>query len=150
MTVKEQMRFEQKFAPGLNGCIEWTASLNSYGYGQLYMNHKHYKAHRVSYELYKGVIPNGACVLHHCDNRKCVNPEHLFLGNRTDNHCDAMSKGRHTRGESHGKARLTENQVLKIRELCSLKKPMGEIATMYGVTLANVSAIHRRKSWTHI
>lgn len=82
-----------KEAPG--GCWEWTAGLNSAGYGQ-FSNWPSapQRAHRVSWEFANGEIPDGLCVLHRCDNRPCVNPAHLFLGTKGDNIRDCFAKGR--------------------------------------------------------
>ena len=78
-----------------NGCWEWTAGLNGAGYGQFTMwPASPVRAHRFSWELRHGPIPDGLCALHRCDNRPCVNPDHLFLGTRGDNIRDCFSKGR--------------------------------------------------------
>jgi len=90
-------RFEEKYVPVTeSGCWIWIAS-DDYRYGLFYTGEsssKMEKAHRVSYKLYKGKIPNGLHVLHRCDNTFCVNPDHLFLGTHKDNMRDMVKKGR--------------------------------------------------------
>ena len=76
-------------------CWEWQGACDESGYGEIRMRPGKSKAHRVSYLLFKGAIPDGWCVLHHCDNPPCVNPRHLFLGTKQDNVIDMMNKGRH-------------------------------------------------------
>lgn len=91
---------------GPDECWEWKDSLGTTGYGQFctYDGQRNHtlKAHRVAYELTNGQIPDGLCVLHRCDNRRCVNPFHLFLGTRGDNWNDMISKGRGTLGITFG------------------------------------------------
>lgn len=87
-------------------CWNWTASVNTYGYGQIRDEAgKYTTAHRVSYKLHSAAIPEGQSVLHRCDNRRCVNPAHLFLGTQADNMRDKTEKGRQARGDRHGMSR---------------------------------------------
>jgi len=80
--------------------------VNTYGYGQIRDEQGSYAtAHRISWRLHNGDIPAGMCVLHKCDNPRCVRPEHLFLGTQADNIADKVRKGRQARGERHGMAR---------------------------------------------
>ena len=107
---------------GPDECWSWLAYVGEKGYGQIKAdgNRKMLRAHRVSWELNIGPIPDGLCVCHHCDNPPCVNPAHLFVGTYGDNNRDAYRKGRKVpptpdnRGELNGQAKLTEAHVHKI------------------------------------
>lgn len=79
---------------GENGCWLWTGSFTTPGYGQFRADGKNLSTHRYAYEISRGPIPKGLLVCHHCDNPKCVRPDHLFLGTHKDNHDDSVAKGR--------------------------------------------------------
>lgn len=79
-------------------CWEWQSSLGSHGYGQLTFRRKVLTAHRLSHEIFKGPVEDGAFVCHSCDNRRCVNPHHLWVGSIQDNTADMWAKGRGTKG----------------------------------------------------
>ena len=129
-------------------CWLWKAALFTRSrYGAFGLNGKHVGAHRVAWELTYGQIAPGLCVLHHCDNRSCVNPRHLFVGTRKDNYHDSVQKGRNCRGATHGLAKLTDSQVLAIRSDTRLLR---EIAADYGVHLSTIGKIKRRNMWVHI
>lgn len=87
---------------GLSKCWTWTAAFRRDGYGVFGFGGSMKAAHRVSHQLHVGDVPEGMCVLHKCDNKKCVNPDHLTLGTLKDNHRDMRSKGREARGDTHG------------------------------------------------
>jgi hypothetical protein len=106
-------------------------------------------AHRFSYAMANGPILNGLFVLHKCDNRKCVNPAHLFLGTCQDNTDDMIAKGRarRARGEDIGNARLTAAKVIAIRDD---KRSHIQIAEEFGISRSAVSAIKTKRNWAHI
>ena len=150
-----QERFDNKYTPEPNsGCWLWTAAIRTDGYGIMNVHGKCTAAHRVSYRLHNGLIPkgegpHGTCVLHHCDNPICVNPDHLFLGRNKDNVDDRERKGRNItfQGEQHWKARLTASDVRAIRNDF---RTCIEVGKDYGIQFAQVSAIRRRTAWSHI
>jgi len=134
--------------PPRKGCWDWTSALNNYGYGQfsIIINGKPdlVLAHRVSYRIYHGEIPEGLSVLHVCDRPICCQPAHLWLGTRGDNIRDAAAKGRHQHGERHVNAKLTEAQVNWIRQ-STLSHV--EVAKMVGIGRRTVADIRNGKTW---
>ena len=98
-------------------CWNWFGDIGVNGYGRFWYEGKTVYAHRLSYMLHKGEITNNLCILHICDNPKCVNPKHLFLGTNKKNTTDRNNKGRQARGEFSGMAKLKEKDILQIRQL---------------------------------
>lgn len=135
-----------EFVP-FSTCWYWTGSLFSNGYGQTQYEGKNQKAHRVSYMIHKGAIPEGMCVCHTCDEKTCVNPNHLWLGTHLDNMRDKMKKGRHrpSVGEDNGCAKLTDEQVREIRSKRASGRTLLSIAREYGIGDMQVSRIYRRE-----
>lgn len=133
-------------------CWNWTAWKNYLGYGGFGFKGKNIGAHRISYQLFIGIIPKGMCVLHKCDNRKCVNPKHLFLGTRVDNIRDMDTKGRRVNpvGEINGFSKLKKENIIKIRELAKTNILQYKIAEKFNVTPTTISYILAGKSWSHI
>lgn len=132
-----------------SGCWEWTAYTDSWGYGRFQVKGKSKLAHRISYLLEHRVLPADLKVCHTCDNPKCVNPSHLFLGTDADNVKDRDSKGRRKplQGVRHGRAKLSEQDVLGIRNSTLSHVTL---AKQYGVSAVQISTIRKRKQWTHI
>lgn len=140
-------RFNAKVNVMDSGCHEWMGCLAKNGYGMLHLNGKTAFAHRVAFELANGQIMGNAYVLHRCDNRKCVNPDHLFLGSFQDNMDDMVEKNRHAAGERNGHAKLTGEQV---REIRSIGGSNTDTAKVYGVTPSLVSMIRSGRIWKHV
>jgi hypothetical protein len=131
-------------------CWLWAAGKDKDGYGVVrFKGRRRVKAHRAAHEIFKGPIGEGQMVCHACDTPSCVNPDHLFLGSAKSNKADCVAKGRHVRGESAPKAKLTPDQVRAIRSQ-ALVADGPALATQYGVTKEAIYAIWNRKSWRHI
>lgn len=139
--------FQSKYKILDNGCWEWQGSRDKDGYSLFGVNQKGY---RYSYEKYKGKIPENMCVCHTCDNRGCVNPEHLWLGSNVENQIDKIKKKRQSKGGIHGSAILKENQVIEIRKKLEMGKIPLDIAKEYGVNRETIYAIRSGRIWKHI
>jgi hypothetical protein len=145
---------------GENGCWEWTAALSTKGYGRIAFggNHKNTQTHRLSYILHHPLSIDlwehrEICVCHRCDNRKCVNPEHLFLGSHADNMKDRNKKGRcyDNRGEKNNLAKVNEEKVREIRvRFANGGITKSQLAQEYGVHKSTIGYIINRKTWSHI
>lgn len=155
-TTKPTTNLSDRLLDSLNrspsGCWEWTGRVMHKGYGVLSHRHRSVRAHRLAYELFCGPIPAGVMVCHRCDNRRCCNPVHLFLGTATVNNRDRDAKGRRgdVRGERHGQAKLTKDDVLEMRR----RREAGETFVVIGAEFG-VSAVHARRvvtgeKWGHV
>lgn len=129
------------------GCWHWTKAKDRRGYGLVSKRSCGFgRAHRLSFFLWFGPV-GPACVCHHCDNRICVNPDHLFLGTKGDNNRDATEKGRRSKGEHHPKAKLTNADVYAIR---ASTENHSQTAAKFGVSHSIVSGIRKRQIWKHL
>lgn len=135
-----------------SGCWIWSGGIKDNGYGMLGYKTKHYHAHRFSYETYKGKIPNGLEVCHHCDVKCCVNPDHLFLGTRKDNMQDMVKKGRGMFGEEHTNAKLNKEKVKRAREMMENDPDLSyrKIAKVFGVSHPTIRLAIRKETWRHV
>ncbi|TXH57987.1 MAG: HNH endonuclease [Desulfurellales bacterium] len=136
-------------------CWEWQGTLDQDGYGKFtHVKKVRYSAHRFSWELHNGKpVPNGMAVCHNCpggDNPRCVNPSHLWLGTNRENIADKVTKNRQAKGETNGRALLTKEDVVKIRELHSQKVRLDEIANLFRVSNPTIQKIVYRKNWKHL
>ena len=141
---------------GPDDCWEWKAAQTKDGYGSIGVgNQKTDKAHRVSWQLHNGPIPEGLHVLHNCDNPSCVNPKHLHLGTNADNVREKVERGRHPclsfPGERNGNAKLTVDQVIEIRrQYADCGTSQVDLAEIFGVTYQLIWRIVHRKCWKHV
>lgn len=154
-TTKDIERFWSKIDCSGNhpeGCWEWQCS-TKHGYGTFHIGGRRVNggidliASRASWMLVNGDIPDGLDVLHTCDNRKCCNPAHLYLGTDADNARDKVNRKRHPRGENTYNAKLTWKQVREIREQYSTGMLQLEIAKEFGVRQQYISRIVRNEIW---
>jgi len=134
---------------GLFDCWEWKGALVSGGYGTFWHNGKLVPAHRIAYKLYYGPISEGLDVLHKCNNRPCCNFFHLYTGTNQDNMDDKVRANRQAKGESQGSAKLTEQQVIEIRENKD-NLSQRKLGKLYGVGQYAIRAILHKKTWKHI
>jgi len=163
-------RFWTKVQKG-DGCWLWTACKDQSGYGRLGARVDGsffvFKAHRLSWELAHGPIPEGVCVLHRCDTPSCVRPDHLFLGSKQDNYDDMVNKGRRRivfggvaklaattpgafAGTKNPRAKLTDEDVRYIRHMSDEGASRIELARKFGITGPAVRMIVTRTTWRHV
>lgn len=138
-----------------NSCWNFTGPLDSVGYGQIASPKirdlfKEWKVHRLSYKIFNGEIGN-KLVLHTCDNRKCFNPDHLFLGTQMDNMKDRMNKGRYRSisGENNKFSKLTKDNVKQIRKLKG-QKSIRALAKQFNVGKTTIEKVLNNTTWRHI
>jgi hypothetical protein len=144
-----------KYVVMSDGCWGWSGTLDEKGYGRVrtWVEDRWIPrlAHRVSWELHRGPIPEGLSVLHSCDCPPCSRPDHLFLGNQLDNMQDCASKGRRPRGEQSVTAKVTEAQVIEMRQrFAAGERNYSKLGREYGISGAQARTIILREQWTHV
>jgi len=143
-------RFFKRFIPVTeSGCWIWESYSHQAGYGLIKYHGTMIRAHRLSYLIHIGAIPENMLICHSCDIPACVNPAHLFLGRPAENTADMFKKDRFPirKGADHHGAKLTDEKVIAIRKD---SRPQKEIAADYGVIKQTISDIKLRKIWRHI
>lgn len=129
-----------------NDCWEWTRGTTSDGYGVFHFGHSSIRSHRFSYQQHNGKITEHECVLHSCDNPRCVNPKHLWIGTRAENNADKEAKKRgvhpvQSSGESNSNATLTTPEVIAAKVMARKGLPQARIAKLLGVSTATICLI---------
>ena len=156
VSEKDIERFWSKVdVRGVEDCWEWLAGKRTGGYGVIRIKSKSCAASRVSWILHNGEIADGLCICHKCDNPACVNPNHLFLGTYKDNAQDMVAKGRQgtckAKGEKSGRSKLSEKQVIEIREKYITFSPsIRQLAKEYCVPSSTLYDIISYITWKHI
>lgn len=154
-------RIKERINISKNGCWEWSLKVRKNGYARVTYKQKSFYAHRLSFSAFNEILLDSSDmdVCHKCDNRKCVNPSHLFLGTRRDNMQDAKNKKRLSTGECHSKkirgeksgaSKLKEAEVVDIIGLLNNGAKQKDLAEKYNLEKSTISAIKNRKIWRHI
>lgn len=158
LEVPVEIRFFEKVRK-TETCWEWIGSKTTNGYGFFWKDGKRAWAHRASWEIFhKKTIPEGMEGCHKCDNRWCVNPEHIFIGTHKDNMQDCARKGRFwaqthgapAKGEKHGSSKLREKDIIDIRLSYNNGEHQSSIAERYGMHKKHIGPICRGKRWKHV
>lgn len=135
-----------------DGCWDWKGYIARNGYAEIARSKnfsiKH--AHRISWMIHKGKIPEGLFICHKCDNPKCTNPDHLFIGTHQDNNKDRDEKGRTIKGEKVASSILNDEQVREIKNLLSLDHSTSEIAKKFAISTTTAKRINNGTLWKHI
>lgn len=167
MNKDDKERFWDKVDTGDESeCWNWQAAINSDGYGQIYFKVEEiaedeserygrmFRAHRISWKINEGEIPDGKKVLHTCDNKKCVNPNHLYIGTAKDNSDDREERleMNHPKGEDHECSKLSRGDVVEIKQTLESGEyeSLREIAEGYPVSSTTISLIKRGEKWSHV
>jgi len=137
-------RFHESYRVDPSGCWLWQRAIEHKGYGLFKWDGRNIMAHRFAYLAFVGGIPAGFLVMHRCDVRACVNPEHLMIGTEQDNATDMCQKVRQARGRKNHTNKLTEAEVLEIRKAGGGTTAIGR---RFGVSAKHIQLIKERKRW---
>jgi hypothetical protein len=140
-------KFETFFSRG-DGCWEWQGTIEGYGYGVIDHNRKRYRAHVLALQYDGRPVPKGMFACHHCDNPRCVNPSHLYVGTPAENTKDASDRGRLAFGERHAHSRLTDEDVRQIRSIVGWGH--AALGRLYGVSRPTATRAIKGDTWRHV
>lgn len=147
--MNDKNRFDSKTGPGSNGCVVWRAYKNRGGYGVFSYQGKTELAHHCAVFFNTGVFPR--YVMHICDNPACVNVSHLVVGTHQENVADMVSKGRHAVGARTGTAKLTDQDVISMRNTYhSGSASVRELASRFGISRSTAWLAVSGKRWRHL
>lgn len=154
-TTEDRLLFGIKLST--TGCWEFNGGRNPDGYGVIFVEGVLQHAHRTAWEVWRGLVPTGFCVCHHCDNPPCINPKHLFVGDMRYNMLDMVAKNRDNRnrdsknvGELNGCSKLTAATAREIRIRARNGENQTALANEFGVSQNLISLIKRGKNWSHV
>jgi len=135
-----------------NGCWEWTGGLSARGYASMHYEGKRTPLHRLSYILFRGPIPNDKLACHTCDNKKCINPDHIYIGTHKTNFRDAKERNRlrTRRGSAHPSSKLNEDKVRFIRFHYQNGFDIREMSSFFGVTKSILYQTAKGQRWKHV
>jgi len=147
--VDPKADFNSRYDIKENGCWVWSGTIMWRGYGTVVYKQRIIRAHRLSWEIHNGKIPEGMYVCHHCDNPPCVNPDHLFLGTPQDNVADMDKKGRRNprKGEE---LKISKLNKIKVIDIFTSDLGRSELASMYSVSLTSILNIKNGNTWKHV
>lgn len=128
-------------------CWVWNKSVASSGYGQIRLNYKNLRANRASYMVFKGEIPDGMVIRHTCDNKLCINPEHLILGSCKQNSQDMVERDRQAKGERNGRCKLSESDVQAIKDS---KLSYSQLAKQFGISKGHAHRVKNGVAWSFL
>ncbi len=150
MTIDDVMRFMSRVDRTPGGCWTWRGTVHHSGYGVFALpGRRQVRAHRAAYFIATDELPGDHLVCHRCDNPRCVNPGHMFLGSSADNKNDSVAKRRHGYGARNGRALLTDAKVTEIRSRRAAGATLTAIASAMGLTKSLVADACSR-TWKHI
>lgn len=150
--LKRASIFFEKNVIKLHDCWDWNGTIHRSGYAVMNYNNKQTSAHRISWMLNFGKIPDKLIIMHKCDNKKCTNPEHLSLGTPKNNTQDMLEKGRGRPkyGENHPFRKLDDNKVREIRKLLTMGVSVGRICKDFEISQGALDALRKGITWKHV